>query len=502
MASQQAPSAPLPPEDARAESKPLPTGWRRPAMIVVAAIGAGAMAAVAGPLLDVDVYWHTRLGTELLNGTSIYQAGHNWSFAPVPDNWVSTQWLVETLFAWLHMLWGWNGLIGFRVVTTGIAIATLAYAVFRGTRVWAAMAAFVLGVFAIVIFAQERPQQISFILLPLVGLIWLRAANEGRVPRWWWMLLLAAVWANCHGLWVMLPVALGLASIGRLMDHGRSDKAARSLGIATLAAVIGGCITPIGPLNLLIPFQFAGATDQILEWDPTNMLAISSLGLTFAAALMFWAWARGRTRPARGEILYGLLIVALGASAGRNVTPAVLMIAPLLAWRLTVAFRGPKPRLAPPGLVAISGFAAVIVVVAGVGFALVTMAASDPIPPGTQPTGLVSAIAARPGGARVLNNYNISGLTLWYTRPGASPSDGTVQVGVDGRADRYGGAYISRYLDMQRGRPGWEATLNELKPNVALLSEKDPLIDLLKTRGWQVTGSEAHYVMLEPGRSS
>lgn len=73
-----------------------------------------------------------------------------------------------------------------------------------------------------------------------------------------------------------------------------------------------------------------------------------------------------------------------------------------------------------------------------------------------------------------------------------------VQVGIDGRADRYGAAYIDEYLAMQRGKPGWEATVARLNPNVALLADEDALVPLLQSQGWQVIGREAEYVLLTP----
>ena len=87
--------------------------WLWAGVLVVTAISAGAVAAIVGPLRDPDLCWHIRLGNELLDGISIYDAGRDWSFAPVQYTWVSTQWIVEILFAWLDNVAGFSGLIAY-----------------------------------------------------------------------------------------------------------------------------------------------------------------------------------------------------------------------------------------------------------------------------------------------------------------------------------------------------------------------------------------------------
>lgn len=480
-----------------------PARWRRPALLAFACIAAGALATTAGPLRDVDVFWHVRLGGELLNGVSIYDVGRDWSYAPVDNAWVSTQWIVEILFSWLNSLWGWNGLVAFRAATTAATFATTAWVVFPRTgratqanRMWAGLVTSCLAIFTVILFAQERPQQVSFLLLPLVGLWWLQAVRDGKVPRWWMLLVLTAVWANCHGLWVMLPFALGLAFLGRWLERGRRDRTLRPLAIAIAASIAGGCVSPVGPLNVLSPIRFAGTTRQISEWEPTSMVAVSSLGLTLMLVLFAVAWARGAVRPGRSEVLFVLVILIFGASAGRNVTPAVLLLSAALAWRLSIAWSGPRRRAPAEGLLTVSGPVAVAVIAVGLTATVMMVIRTVAIPPDSRPVGLVTRIAQAPGSQRVLNGYDVSGLVLWYARPAVSRS--VVQVGIDGRADRYGATYIDQYLSMERGRPGWEQTVQELRPTVALLPEKDALVPLLQAHGWQTTGNEAKYVLLTP----
>lgn len=470
--------------------------WFWPGVLVMLIVGAGALAATLGPLKDPDVFWHIRLGDELLSGVSIYDAGRDWSFAPVDYTWVSTQWIIEILFGVLNQIAGFDGLIAYRTVTTALTLITLGYAVIQAGRVWSALVSYVLAVFTLFAFAQERPQQVSFILLPLVGLWWLRASREGTTPRWWVLFLISAIWANCHGLWILLPAALALAAIGRVLDHGRHDRRVRPLLIATGASLLGGCVTPVGPLNLIAPIRFMSTTDHISEWQPTDFLYPAALGVTTVFIVFIAAWARGRTTPPRSELLFVLAMFAFTASASRSLCPAALVLAPVLAARLSSAFVRPRPRPVPDGLRSIAKPACAVVAAVGVVIAGFTVIASVPLPAGTQPVGLVRAIAADPSYRRVLNTYNSSGLVLWFARPEVSRS--FVQVGIDGRADRYGAAYINEYIAMQLGKPGWNQTVDRLKPDVALLSTDEPLVALLQYEGWRVIGEEADFVLLAP----
>lgn len=477
---------------------PIRRSWRGPGVLVAVAIAILVVATTAGSLRDLDVFWHTRLGGELLDGVSIYDAGRGWSYAPVEYSWVSTQWIVEIVFSWLTSAAGFTGLVGFRVATTAAALASVLVVLLRDrqNRTWAILTAYIASAFILFVFAQDRPQQISFVLLPIVGWWWIRLVRDARIPSWWVVLLVSAVWANSHGLWIMIPVALALGIAGRLLDHGLSDSTSRKAGWVFLAALVGGSVTPLGPLNLLAPLRFAETTRHIVEWDPTNFVSLVSLGLTFTLILVVIAWARGGPRPARSEVLFVAAIAMFGATAARNIAPAVLVLGPLMAWRLSVAFAGPSPR---PMSVALASFvrpATGFLLAFGALIGITAVSFSHPIPPESRPVRLVAQIAEREQPSRVLNGYNVSGLVLWFARPEVSRD--VVLVGIDGRADFYGAAYIDDYLAMQRGEPGWDETIARLDPNIALLPRSDAVVDLLMDRGWTEIGNEADYVLLLP----
>ena len=126
--------------------------------------------------------------------------GLDWTFAPVPRDWASTQWLSELLLYWVHVAGGWAALAWFRVLTTAIAIATTAWTTLRGRPLVLAGFPFVVSVVAIAFVSQERPQQATLIGAAILGGVLLDGvdrvsapslvptpASDGRVgePPWW-----------------------------------------------------------------------------------------------------------------------------------------------------------------------------------------------------------------------------------------------------------------------------------------------------------------------------
>ena len=85
---------PLPGSGREVDDRPVP--FLALAAVVLLLV---PLRAAVGPIRDIDLYWHLLVGQDILAGTSVVSAGHGWSFAPVPDTWVSTQWLAEIVFA-------------------------------------------------------------------------------------------------------------------------------------------------------------------------------------------------------------------------------------------------------------------------------------------------------------------------------------------------------------------------------------------------------------------
>ena len=449
--------------------------------------------AAVGPIRDIDLYWHLLVGQDILAGTGVAGAARGWSFAAVPDTWVSTQWLAEIAFARLEQWGGLQALLVYRVVMMVGALVVLAAVTLVRRPPRASVWVFAVGALALSLTSQERSQQLTFLLAPLVGWWMERIWREGRMPRWWLVLPLVVVWANVHGGWVILPMGLGFAALARLVDHGARDSLAWRSMLLAAGTVLAACISPSGVDNVLAAPRFATAAGMVVEWGPVALRDWSALPLLALLPLVVVAWARGRARPSRGELVLVLLLMAFAVTAWRNLTPAVLMLAPLVVGILARALGEPDPW---PGRLPLGR----VVVGAGVAGAVLSLAVvallPQPVVNASVPRGLIARIAAAPGQQRVLDTYDLAGPLLWF---GGHPPH--VLVAIDGRADRYGADYIDRYANTVAAVEGWAQQLDELRPTVALLRTDEALSGVLVAqRGWVEVAREGQYVLLHaPG---
>ncbi len=408
---------------------------------------------------------------------------------------MSTQWLAEALFARLEQWGGLHALVWYRTLTTIGAVAVLAAVTLWRRPARAGVWIFALAGFGLSVTVQDRSQQLTFLLAPLVGRWAERLWREGRLPRWWLVLPLVVVWANFHGGWVILPLALGLAALARLLDHGWRDPAVRRALLLAAGTVAAGCVSPSGVENVLAVRRFSSSTALIVEWQPVALWDWTSVPLLGLLTILVVAWARGRGRPSRGEVVLVLVLALFAVVAWRNLTPATLMLAPILTGTLARALGEPDPT--PPGERPRLLGPALALGAAGVVAALVVAALQNPVVDPSVPQRLLAEIRAVPTPQRVLNTYNISGPLLWF---GGPPPH--VTVGIDGRSDRYGASYTDAYqVGLIGAAPGWETLFDQLAPTSALLRTDEALSGVLVAqRGWVEVGREGDYVLLRaPG---
>lgn len=471
----------------RAVANHLVTPWR-----LLAVVAAAALLSFKGiqSFVDPDVYWHVELGREMVERGQVTGTGTSWSFTLPEAMWTSTQWLSEVAFAGAHAAAGWSGIALLRLALAGLVTVALGLLLLRQHRTpWAAL------VYAVVLMIvstawQERPQLFSLVLL--VWLSWhCHAVLMGRAGTpLWGIFLVTVLWANLHGLWVLVPACLGVVAVGRLLDAlagRRVDAAVPGLLLKPVVALVAACLTPVGPALLLTPLRFASATEYIDEWQPTSFHEPYTVIYGVALAVLVFAWARADQVRA-GELVYALALITFSLLAERNVVPVTILLAPVLLDRLDTLWpRHDRIRTALEGRV-LTGAAATAVTV----FALQGFAAWQVTPhvPASMPLRLVERLDEMPGHHRLLNDHGISGVVIHGT------SD-DVRVAIDGRADRYGSAYIGAYQDLLSLRGDWEETLRNLDADTAILRRDLPLVsELARHRGWVEVGADGDYVLL------
>ena len=476
--------------DARevAADRPLVTPWRLLALVVGAAL---LWLQAVKPFVDVDLYWHVRLGQEVLERGQVSGTGREWAYTFPDSSWITTQWLAEVVLAAVHDAWGFTGIAALRVLLCTCFALALAHLLLSGRRTpWAAV------VFATTLLIsstafQERPLLASLLLTVWLARICDRELTRRVLPRAWWVLAVTVLWANLHGQWVVVPGCLGLLALGRTLEWWVARPSGgfplRGWGLVAVS-VVAGMLTPVGPRLLLAPWEFRSATEQILEWRPTSLDAGDTVAFALMGTALVVCWARSRGPVPLAEVVLVLGLCAFASMAVRNVVPAAVLLAPLVVRRLEAAF--PRhDRVDTRGeAVALAGVAAGTVLVALLAIGA-RFAGTDHVPANV-PVALAQQLAALPGQHRVVNDYNTGGALVHWAGP-------ATKVAVDGRADRYGGPFLRRYQDMMHLRAGWESTFAELRPDTALLDRELPMHRELVQRGWTVLGEEGLYVLLQ-----
>lgn len=457
--------------------------------LLLAAAGLFGLYRISGRFEDVDVYWHVRVGNDILTHHR-FTGDPSWVFDLPHHSWVTTQWLSEVLMAMLYNIFGWRGETLIPVVS-GCLVTLLLTTKLRDPATkrlspWAKpMVA--IALVCVAIDGTERPLAISFVFVAILGL-WARdALVQGTWPRLWVMMAFTLLWVQFHGYWVFVPAVIALVTVIEAAARRAWTPVIRgtTFFVATAAC---GFFSPAWGYSYEAPFVFRNAaSDWLTEWQrPSIEDPVALAGLAFIA-IAIWLLIRAVDGEGRTwSILYVTVLFLFGVVAYRNITPVVLLTVPLLA-----TFAGPsgpgvdrtpgRVRL-PSGVV--SGLSAGV---AGV-FLLVRLLSGGALPTWT-PYGLYEHLAHEPGQRRVFVMYDLAGQTMALGGP-------HVQVNIDGRADLWGNPAITRNTIVERGEAGWQSILKQLNPTDVLIEKSSPVVAVLEHHGWAMAAQTPYFVLL------
>ena len=440
------------------------------------------LAWAGGPLSDPDVWWHVKTGHYVLDHHAIPHTDP-WSFTAPHGSWVPTSWLSDVLFGLVDSAAGYAGLRALRVLLAlAVVVATwlLARRCARTTR--GAELTTGLTVLALAPFLRERPQVLSLLLVAWLALR-VQRVLAGEMPKALPLVAVCWFWANLHGMWVLLPVAvLGAGVLAWCEDRARVPLAARCTTIALLCwlAVL---VTPVGPRLAWWPWVVRRTAAPITEWQPTALTRGVGLPLLLLLAVIVVRWARSPGPVPWPRVVYAMTVVLFGLLAYRNVAPAALLLVPELA-------RSIRPEQPEP--VAVMPRVGMVAVGLGLALAAVNLVISQSVS-GDQPVALVDRLADRGEEVRLLNQYDVGGLVTGRASPPA-------RVAIDGRTDIWSAHFVRRYVD-GLGGGDWRPLVDELSPDAALLrKDSEAARGLQLERRWRVIDRDGGWVLLEPPR--
>ncbi|PKO00050.1 MAG: hypothetical protein CVU42_04730 [Chloroflexi bacterium HGW-Chloroflexi-4] len=278
--------------------------------------------AVLLPLFPNDFWPYVRIGQEIVTSGHI-PATEFMTFTRFGEPAVYLYWLPSLIF------WGVNKLGGLTLVSILSALCvgsfyTLLWFCLREIKVGSLTSAFVLMLTGLlgVNYWATRPQLLTYPLFGLALLAILRWHHKDQ-KLIWFLPLVAMIWANLHGAFIVLFFLLGPAL---LFGSGNRKK----LLIVTLFCFAATCINYYG-LNLWMSV-FSMVNSQAirafsLEWaSPTNegwqanlffatLLAIPVLTAFIKPKInfLFWVWFVGFGWMALSTVRYGVWFLPVEA---------------------------------------------------------------------------------------------------------------------------------------------------------------------------------------------
>ncbi|MBN8734038.1 MAG: hypothetical protein J0L64_26105 [Acidobacteria bacterium] len=423
---------------------------------------------------DSDSGWHIRTGERILDSLTLPRLDP-YSFGKPAAAWVAWEWAADVLMGAAHRLGG----LGAVAWLYTVAIAACSWLWFQlqwqlGSNFLIACALASPMLSTANIHWLARPHIFGWTLL-LIALLWLeRDAPPSPRRPWYHWALLAALWANLHASFFLLPLLAALYS-------------PRLGWTPTLASALATLLNPYGPslhlhifhylrdrelLRLIGEFQsFNFHSDGAAQIAVALILSLSAVGLFLsrrdytraAVTLLFCAIA---IRSARGLPLMALAALPFAGRAFSQLPwpPAFTQYAANLR-TLDRSLSGPLSALAV--LTASYLFCTTPYMQARTGF-----------PASDFPVQASSQLAALPPQARLFAPDKFGGYLI-YRFAGSRP------VFFDGRSDYYGAAFMKDYIALVQVRPHWLSLWKRHGFTHAVLPLDYSLNSVLPTLGWR-----------------
>ena len=281
---------------------------------------------VIRPVGPQDYWWYLRLGSDIVE-TGAVPTIEQYSFTQAGNPMIYHSWLSALLFFWLDALGGMTATVLFGAFTVGVT-----YTIFwRMLREMEMPPLWAVGL----IFFSVLPSSMNWAIRPQLFAYPLFVASLYLLWHWqnvtekklWFLPLIALLWVNLHGSFVLLFLLVGAALI-----FGRGDR--KTLFFIFIAIFIATLINPRGwqawgyVLNsLLVPSNQAFSR----EWmPPINegwqmnlfffwiLFFIAVAGLTARSlSALEWVWVLGFGWLALSGLRYGIwfLFILLPLSA-------------------------------------------------------------------------------------------------------------------------------------------------------------------------------------------
>jgi hypothetical protein len=288
-----------------------------------------ALASLLAPMSTVDLAYSVRAGQLMLADGAVLRTDP-FTFTVGGSPWLDQQWGAQVLLGVLYDAIGWAGL----AVVRSILVSAIVGLVFlagrsRGASVRVAAGLALVGFLVAIPGMALRPQLLGMLCFAVVGV--LAAGRHSRPGVLWLVPIVALLWANLHGSFVLAPATVAVVLLDDVVARRPAARQALVILVLTLAATV---VTPFGAevwsyaLALSIDPQIR---QLVTEWQPTALLTVTGLaffGSVVAAAVLV---ARRPHAIAWPWLLWLVGLAALGVIAERGIVWWAIGAPPLVA---------------------------------------------------------------------------------------------------------------------------------------------------------------------------
>lgn len=441
--------------------------------------------------LDCDSPWHIAAG-DVIRGLGHVPLVDSWSFTAGEARWYNLSWLYDVIVSWLHELGGLQGLVASNILMAALIPCLLArICLMRGSSLLATLISCIIAAIMLKACVSIRPQQASLLLMG--GVLLLCYGHRIQPSRLIWCVpILAALWANIHGSYLVLLTILGAFFLDALADKQRRHQARTYIfiGLASLLAMLAN---PLGWEVFYGSWLSLGSEfsqDYISEWQPAQLSKTPQVFVYLLLLLTLPFFVRTRMALVDIILLAFWMVMALN-SARHNVLLAVV-ITPILALMLTDIYSRSKGRAkrmedamqrdfsnpkTSMQLALIAGLAALVMLIPTTRNLLISDNLYDSA---KYPVEEIAYLKANHPGSNILNTYCYGGYLIYQAGDDLKPF-------IDSRIDTlYPDQVKADYFDILYFKPDWQEIVRHYDVNLALFPNTDETANKAFTRaGWQ-----------------